>query len=218
MQDSAKNAPPSVKAKIVDRDGLVREARRWVMAEGSVTEFARLHGKARSTVRGWLKGHDGHRGRNKKLGPFEETEIFKLLLADACLQNWKTVQEIVRRQSGESISRRSVFRLLRKWGFVSLSTELGETTSVEVIPWEQPQKTLQTDSKVLNGMLWKIHSGRGTEGFMLTSGESADELERVVTAISGRLRGRKRSMLTNHPRLAEPLRKALPQLDLVLKK
>ncbi len=176
-----------------------------------MSSFARSHGIARRTLRGWLQGHVGPLGRERKLGPFEETKILKQLLAKGCLQDWKTVQETVWRLSGESISRRSVFRLLQKWGLGPPRAVRGGTTTVKSIPWEQPQDTLQAGSLPLKGMFWQIRSGRGTEGFLLTADESSDELEQVATAIAGSLQGRKKPVFTNHPQLAELLRTALPR-------
>ena len=216
MNNSAKNTTGIVTFDREHRNRLVKDALEWKNDGGSASEFARNQKIARTTLAGWLKGCDGQRGRVKKLGPFEETEILKLLLADSDLQSWRTVMKTVRRQSGESISRRSMFRLLGKWGLVSPNTGRGRTTRVNAIPWKQPQETMLKGSNELKGVLWQIHSGRGSEGFILTSSDSSNELDQVLTAITGGLKGRNRSLLTNHPRLADLLAVALPRWNVRL--
>ena len=180
--------------------------------------FARAHGVPRSTVRGWLQGHNGPRGRARKLGQFEETEILKLLLADAGLQDWKSVQNTARVQSGVQMSRRSVLRLLQKCGFVPNRAGPVGIATVKQTPWEQPKVTLRTSSIPLTGILWQIHSGRGSEGFLLTADESPEVLKKVATTIVKGLRKRRKPVLSNHRQLTELLRTALPQWNVQFEK
>lgn len=145
---------------------------------------------------------------------FNETEILKLLINDIRLQDCRTVQDQVWKQSSVRMSRRAVFRLLRKWKLNSVINRPTRMITVEVTSWLQPQDTMQDGAVALNGILWQINSGRGTECFMLSSDKCDKNMERVADIVAGRLKGRKRPLRTNHPRLADMLRDRLPRWEI----
>lgn len=72
----------------------------------------------RTTVSGWIQRGKkaielpGTPGRPSSLPPFNEQEVLKKVTSKL---TWMEVREIIRAQSGETLSRRSVFRYMSRW-------------------------------------------------------------------------------------------------------
>ena len=82
---------------------------------------------------------------------------------------------------------------------------------IHVTQWIQPPETTETGSSPLRGTIWRLLSGRGVEGFMLTAVDSDEAVENVAAAMTERLKSRKRELRTNHPGLATALSSKLPK-------
>lgn len=190
----------------IGRINLVRSAGKHVKNGGTPADFAKKHGLARSTVIGWCKNHKGPRGRPRRLEPFNETKILELLSTESGVHSWRTVQGLVRRQSGERMERRSIFRLLKKWRLSPVSTPPIEIPTITASEWIQPAETVNQRHDPLRLILWRMLSGRGMEWFMLTSENSAAAAGKVAAAAVGCFKNRKRELRTNNPYLAESLR------------
>ena len=198
MPNRDKNTTPLLDPSEDARRELVRSARRHLANGGTSAEFAKEHGLPRTTVIGWYKGHDGPRGRPRKLPCFNETEILKLLLDHKVLHDWKSVKKLIRRQSGEDLSHKSVFRLLGRWGLNHRTGGLRGRVLLSGEPWQQPMDSVEDRAIPLEGMLWRIVSGRGVEAIMLTAGESEEELKQVADAAGKWNTGRRTCLKTDH--------------------
>ncbi len=178
------------------RSSLIKAARTCLNQGGSIAAFARENKVPRTTVMGWLKGHDNPRGRPRKVEVFNEIEVLQRLMARDGLQNWATVREEFRNQSGELLARRTVFHVLAKWGIVRkwrpgsnlLILHASEFRALEQLNGNSAQART----------LWQILSRRGSEGFVLTPGNTQDDLNKVVRAFQPALVGRRQRLQTNH--------------------
>jgi transposase len=216
MSKSAKSStgPPNLVSD--ERLALVRLARRHVRDGGTAAAFAKTHGLSRTTVIGWCKDHDGPLGRPRKLETFNETKILECMSADQSPHTWKTIQNLVRKQAGERMERRSVFRLMEKWGLSVEPTPKNGIRAITANEWIQPAVSLHHGHKPARMTIWRLLSGRGMECFMLTPDDSGATAERVGAAMVKRLRGRNRRVQTNHPGLAKVLRETLPKWEVTL--
>lgn len=181
---------------------LVRSLSEWKAGGGSIAEFARNQGIPRTTVLGWSRPKKGGVGRPQQLPPFNETAILRTLVESSGMQDWRSVRELVSQQSGDRLSRRSVFRYLRRWGLGDATRELPATDLVVVVrEWEQPAKTLHAKATPLTGILWCVLSARGCEGFSLTGIDLGRSPERVAKALHEKFKGTRRTLRTDHPDL-----------------
>ncbi len=149
--------------------------------------------------------------RPRKLEPFNESAILERLIAKEGFQDWESVWDRIREQSGEKVNRRSVFRYLKNWGLSPDSKPSSGSLSLVVAQWVQPANTVYKSTGELRARIWRLISGRGMEGFMFTTNESAEVLEMVATHLAEKLTGRKRQLRTNHKRLAEILKQKQKQ-------
>lgn len=75
----------------------------------------------RTTISGWFQVWSkksevtGPCGRPSLLPQFNENEILNRIKGMGASPTWKQASEIIREQSGEKLSRRSVFRYLARW-------------------------------------------------------------------------------------------------------
>ena len=175
---------------------------------GALAKFAKKHQIPRTTLIGW-RDTDGA-DRYIKLYPFNESKIMELLFASPDLQNWSSVKEAVHLQSGENLSRRSICRLLQRWGLNIQEKIPAGVVTVRAKNWRQPPETQHLEIRPVEGVLWQLISGRGVEGFMLTGSKSAGDLERVAAGVVKKLKGRWRKLRTNDERFAEVLGSKLP--------
>jgi hypothetical protein len=209
MSDSAIKSTESHNLDPHARSELVRSARRHVRNGGTAAEFAKEHGLPRTTVIGWCKDNDGPRGRPPKLASFNETKILKLLSEVQRAHDWRSVQKLVRQQSGEQAGRRSIFRLLKKWRLGLEPASPNEIRTITAHEWIQPMETVDQGHEPLRLIIWRLLSRRGMECFMSSSGESRADAEKIGAAMVEKIRGRNRRIQTNHPELAQVLRDKL---------
>lgn len=203
MKNSAKNPTPSLSQSSNDRAKLVAEARKFVREGGSKAAFARAHAIPRTTVVGWCQGNDGPRGRPLKLETFNESAILELLFSKAGFQDKNTVRDCIQIQSGEVLQKRSLFRYFEKWGLSGKPANSANSFSVDVADWIQPSETVDPNSSPLQGKIWRLSSGRGMEGFMLTHDDACATIAMVAAAAVDLLKEkRKRLLSVNHPALA----------------
>jgi len=143
-------------------------------AQGSVAMFASTHGLPRSTVSGWKKRWDSDRaptkqGRPKLLATYNESKVLEILMRERRLLGWRDVQQLIRAQSGEKVSRRGVLRLLQRWEISADNDHTGEAPGLQQSTWQQPQATRHgTSVAPRTAVLWIFYSGRGMEKFMFT--------------------------------------------------
>lgn len=206
MQNRVKNPTPPPDRGGVARRKLVRLARQHESCGATAAEFARKDNLPGTEEKRLVKSRAGSRGRPRKLHCFNETQILKLLFGENGFQDWESVKELIRRQSGEDLSRKSVFRLLGRWGINHRTGSQRGRILLLGGPWQQPMDTVDGRAAPLEGMLWRIVSGRGVEAFMLTSENSAAAAGKVAAAAVGCFKNRKRELRTNNPYLAESLR------------
>lgn len=202
MQNRVKNPTPPPDRGGVARRKLVRLARQHESCGATAAEFARKDNLPGTEEKRLVKSRAGSRGRPRKLPCFNETQILKLLFGENGFQDWESVKELIRRQSGEDLSRKSVFRLLGRWGINHRTGSQRGRILLLGGPWQQPMDTVDGRAAPLEGMLWRIVSGRGVEAFMLTAGESEEELKRVASAVVDWREGSRKPLETGHPGLA----------------
>lgn len=78
--------------------------------------------------------------------------------------------------------------------------------AINVSEWIQPAETVDQGSTPLRGTIWRLLSGRGIEGFMLTADDSGEVVENVASAVVDCIKKkRKRHLMTNHRGLAVAL-------------
>ena len=181
--------------------------------DGSAKTLTQRHGVNRTTAHGWEKKVKAKiplmcKGSPRKLGPFEETEYFKLLLNAPGFQDPKTMMNPTS-GSVESMSKSTAERNLRRWGIVAnaemrpVPNQSNRTLHLWRLEWKQPENTVQGGETALQGILWLLVTGKGLKGFMLTADDAGDTLGKVATAALEKLKGRKRQLRTNHSGLAE---------------
>ena len=158
----------------------IREGRR-------ATEIASKLGLARTTVLGWLRHWKTHRepaqlGRPRRLPPFNESKIFEILRKERTFYNWDEVRDTIKKQSGETLSRGTIFRLLQKWEIRDgTSTENGSYI-LSPCRWIQPANTIHA-GPAQEATLWRLRSGRGLEAFAFTNDESQQEAAKVFQSL-----------------------------------
>ena len=210
MSDSAKNSTKLHDTDPISRSELVILARRHFRNGGTAAEFERDYGVPRGTVAGWHKGNDGPPGRPFKLPSINEMEILKSLSKSQKPHNWVAVQDLVRKQSGLRMSRRSIFRLLKKWRLSPESTPPKDSPAITANEWIQPAEIVDKGDEALPLIIWRLSNARGMDFFMLTKDDSADVLAYVAQTVAVRQRSRKRQLQTNQRELASELRNLLP--------
>lgn len=188
-KNSAKSSTSRSRLAEVERLKLVKEARAAKKAQdGSLnamaTKFAEEHDLPRTTVVGWMQNHGNPMGRPRELPKFNETQILNALFGQRTLLDWQSVKEQIKKQSSDVLSRRSVMRLLNRWGLICPEDERKGQTQLRRTPWQQPHETIHLiKDPALKGTIWRIINGRGTEAFMLTRNDSDIEIGFVVDAI-----------------------------------
>ncbi len=220
MKNSAKSPTESPK---VDRSDLKRAAMQHFRDGGTSADFAKDHGIPRTTVIGWWKKWEGDRestlmGRPRKLQRYNESEVLRLMTSNSGFQDWRGVQDCIRKQTGDKPSRRTVFRLMKRWEISSREIKTGPGMFLSVGQWIQPTDTIdQTVDRSGRGKratIWRLLVRGCMEGFMFTKDESKSSLDAVANALAERLKGSNRILRTNHAGLAKHLGKISPDMKI----
>jgi len=220
MENSAKSPTESPK---VDRSGLKRGAISHFRDGGTPAAFAEDQGIPRTTVIGWWKKWDEDRestvmGRPRKLLVYNEFKVLELMVSNDGFQDWRSVQDCIKRHSGHRLGRRSIFRLMKRWGLISRKSEAGAGVFLLFGQWIQPtdtiDRTVERSGSGQRAHIWRLIVRGGMQGFMFTKDESKAALEAVANALAKKMDGKNRKLRTNHARLENPLRKILPDLKI----
>ena len=220
MNNSAKSPTKSPK---VDRSDLKRAAILHFRDGGIPADFAKDHGIPRTTVIGWWEKWDEDReptvmGRPRKLPRYNESEVLKLVLRNSGFQDWRSVQDCIKGHSGHRLGRRSVFRLMKRWGLSSRKSEAGAGVFLLFGQWIQPtdtiDRTVDRSGSGHRAHIWRLIVRGGMQGFMFTKDESKAALDAVARALDKKLDGNNRMLRTNHAGLARLLRKISPDLKI----
>jgi transposase len=156
----------------------------------SAKEFAAEYHLPRTTAIGWYQRWRSdnemvQEGRPRKLPPFNESKVLETLRAERVFHDWKSTRDLIRAQSGEVLGRRTILRLLERWGITAGRPDRRDFCLV-FSSWVQPEVTIHRGA-AQRGTLWRLLSGRGMEGFALTHGASKADAERVAKALIDRV-------------------------------
>lgn len=150
-------------------------------------------------------------GRPRKLQLFNEHQALEAILASKQVNTWRTVQEYIRRNTGDMLGRRTVFRLLKCWDISGEIGCYGTGFRVTHIPWQQPpgtiDRTIDRKGYGKRGILWRIIFRGRMAGFVFSADKSQGELQSIFEALT-RWSRRPISMFhSDHRRLEQMLRK-----------
>jgi transposase len=220
MTNSAKSPTESSK---VDRSAQKRTAILHFRDGGTPSAFAKDHGIPRTTVIGWRKKWDEDRestvmGRPRKLPRYNESAVLTLMTSNSGFQDWRSVRDCIRTQPGDKPNRRTVFRLMKRWGVSSREKKTGPGMFLSFDQWIQPtdtvDHTVDRSGRGNRATIWRLISRRGIEGFMFTKDASKSSLEAVAGSLAKRLKCKHRILRTNHAGLAKQLGKISPDLKI----
>lgn len=174
--------------------------------------IAKDTGVKRTTVQGWKKKVAAKmelrcKGEQRKLGPFEETNLLGQLLGKVQFHSLATIKKYLETIYAMKFSARNAPRLLLRWGIAVNARwhqDLGKGGRPLLLwrrEWRQPEDTVYQSKPPHVGILWLLITRKGMKGFMLTD-DSDDALSRVIAALETTMTPRRR-LLTNCQKFAE---------------
>lgn len=141
------------------------------------------------------------------------------MVATPGIQDWRSVKSLIQNMADCKISRRSVFRLLVRWGLIRHGWKPGAGTLIVAGEWSQPPETVDiTVNKTGRGtfsQIWRLVFRGGMEGFIFTKDVSESSLATVAFALKAyQIKRKKRLLRTAHKPLAERLRQECPDWNI----
>ncbi len=146
-----------------------------------------------TTAIGWFKKwtydkRPPEMGRPRKLSPYNETEVMTLLKSTTESRDWREIEEIIWRQSGDRVDKRSIYRLMKRWGLILSERSPAAGMYLMASKWTQPPETIYGSG--LHAIIWRLLSGRGMEAFMFTDDQSVTACEAVAGEVVKVLKNR----------------------------
>ncbi len=155
-------------------------------------------------------------GRPRHLPRFNEFKLLKAMTTVKGFQTWQSVQDMIETALGTKPSRRSVFRLMKRWSLGMHDRLPGPGLFLTAAKWVQPPETvdrsLDRTGQGERAIIWHLVVRGGANGFMFTADESEPSLDAVATALAAKESGKNRLLRTAHEPFAKALRKVCPEM------